>query len=301
MKPDMTWSDLELFLAVDRGGSLSEAARALGVKQSTVSRRLTDLEARLGSPLFVRGHEGVLATPLGASWREPALRAEQGVLDAYRAMAKTLDGVTGEVRIATLLSIADLVLAPELPALLENHPGLRVCILATGEVADLGRLEADLAVRLFRPVTGDLVARPLWTSTIAALATHDVKMRVRGRPLADWPWLGWSSPRHVPPGQAAWEEAHGIVPRATFLSPTTILSAARAGAGVALLSSDFADLFPELERLPIAGLPAIEVTFWLVAHQELRHTPRVAAVWDWLVAIGDRTKARSARFSASSS
>lgn len=297
----MTWSDLELFLAVDRGGSLSEAGRALGVKQSTVSRRLTDLEDRLGSALFVRGHEGVLATPLGASWREPALRAEQGVLDAYRATAQRLDGVTGEVRIATLLSIADLLLAPELPALLEDHPGLRVSMVATGEVADLGRLEADIAVRLFRPTAGDLVARPLWTSTLVALATHDVKMRTRGRPLADWPWLGWTSPRLMPPGQAAWEEAQGIVPCATFLSPTTILSAARAGAGVALLSSELAHFFPELERLPIAGLPPIEVTFWLVAHRELRHTPRVAAVWAWLVAIGEQTKARSARFSALSS
>lgn len=279
----ITWSDLELFLAIDRGGSLSGAGRLLKVKQSTISRRLTELEQRLGEPLFVRSQRGVLPTPLGVSWRVGAERAEQGVLEARRATMERMDGIRGRVRIASLLSVADLFLAPALPALLEKHPGLQIDLQASSAVSDLSRLEADIAVRLFRPQTGDLIAKAVASGELVAHGTHTIARRVQGQPVAKWPWLGWSSPKYMHPVEASWMKAQGITPHVTFLSPTTQLSAALSGVGVALLGKGIHYFHPTLEPIPVPSMPKIVYTWWLVVHRELRHVPRIDAVWRWLL------------------
>ncbi len=285
MSSPITASDLELFQAIDRGGSLSGAGRTLGIEQSTVSRRLTALEQRIGGALFVRSREGVIPTALGLSWRKGADLAEQGVLLARRSTYEQIGGVSGKVRIATLLSIGDLMIAPNLPKLLARHPHLQVSILASGAVADLGRLEADLALRLFRPQTGDFIVRLLMKTTLHTFATAGLQDQIRHLPLRDWPWLGWAHPRLAPPEETAWFAQEGIVPQVTCLSPTTALQLLRAGVGVGFLGTEVGQMFPELVPIYVPSMPTIEIKFWLVVHRELRNVPRIAAVWDWLVEI----------------
>lgn len=294
---DIAWSDLELFLAIDQSGSLSGAGRRLGVEQSTVSRRLSELERRIGRALFVRSREGVIPTPLGVSWRGPARVAEEGVLQARRATAERAgDIVSGEVRVASLLIVADLFLTPVLPALFERYPDLRVCVEASSHVADLNRLEADIAIRLFRPKTGDLIARSFLSSRLVALAAPSLIEKHKGRPINTWPWITWSSRRLMHPQEGAWLDSEGIVPRATFLSPTTIISAARAGVGVALLGEGLSLMFPNaLEQVAIPTLPPLAVTFWLVVHRKMRHVPRIDAVWRWLIETAEQLQAEGIR------
>jgi len=280
---NIQWRDLELFLAIDRAGSLSGAARAIGIEQSTVSRRLTELETRIGQALFVRRRDGVTATALGHSWRDPAIRSEAGVIDVQRITTGHVHDIRGEVRLASLLTISDYFLAPRLPALLDAYPGLRLSILSSPAITDLTRLEADLALRLVRPRTGDLVARTVGTSHLSAFATASLATQLADRPIREWPWIGWASPSLSPPPLTAWFQAQGIVPRITILSPTTLLAATLAGAGVGVIGETLAALTPDLVKVPVPSLPPIEAPFWLVTHRELRHVPRIAVVWDWLI------------------
>lgn len=279
-----TWADLELFWAVARGGSLSAAGRALGVEQSTVSRRLAALEERLGARLFVRTREGVVLTALGERWLEPAEAAERGVMEARAATRlHAADQVAGHVRIATLLSVADGVLARALPELLARHPKLSVSLLASPKVMDLTRLEAELAIRLMRPTAGDLVSRVLLRDRMCPWATRAVRDALEGEPPQRWPWIGWAEARLGHPGVQAWMAQHGVSPRVRCLSPTTMIAAAQAGAGVAMLGRQFGVRFEGLVPLRCEALEGWEVVLWLVAHQDVRRTPAVAAVWDWLL------------------
>lgn len=269
--------DLALFLAIDRAGSLTAAAADLGLNQSTVSRRLSELEARLGSVLFVRTRDGALPTDLGLSWRGPARALEQAVAEAGRALADRTTGVSGTVRLATPVVLADQVLIPALPTLLDRHPRLQVQVLATPDVADLARLEADIAVRFVRPTTGDLVARRLLTLSLAAWARPDLSL---GDEPRSWPWVGWADAR-MSLGETAWFEAQGIEPRVQVLAPTSLLAALRAGLGVGLLPRALAGRMPDLREVPMAGPPG-EIVMWAVSHRAVRALPRVDAAWSWL-------------------
>ncbi len=158
--PQLEWEDVRLFLAVAERGSFSAAGRALGIEQSTVSRRIAQFEARLAIGLFERRANGARLTAFG-----------EKLLVRARAMAREVQGleddlshhereVRGEVRLALTESIAVHAVVPfVLPALLERYPELRVSLLTSYEVADLGHREAELALRFFRPTTGDLVSQ----------------------------------------------------------------------------------------------------------------------------------------------
>jgi DNA-binding transcriptional LysR family regulator len=274
---DLGPNDLALVLAIERSGTLTGAGRALGVDQSTVSRRLTELEARLGHALFVRTREGAVPTELGRAWHGAALEVERAVASARQAVAARTEGVSGEVRLATPTVLADHFLLPALPRLLDRHPGLRPQVLSTPDVADLSRLEADVAVRFVRPDAGDLVARRLRTLRYGAFAHRDLALR--GEPRG-WPWIGWTDPR-MSLGMHEWYASQGITPRLAVLAPTSLLAAVRAGLGAALLPRPVAWLDEALEELPVA-VPDRSLPLWAVAHRAVRELPRVQVVWDWL-------------------
>lgn len=283
MRDDITWADLELVLSILRGKSLSDAARRLKVRQSTVSRRLQELEERLGAPLFLRTRDGAIPTALGESWRAPAERAEWGVLEARRVSSEQLDdGISGQVKIASLQIIAEHILLPALPPLLNRHPGLEIALLSSGDLADLMRLEADIAIRLVRPTQSELIMKQVRGGLVGAYASADLKRRIDHLPLTQWPWLGWTEPRYEPPPLRALFESHEITPRLTFSSAMSQLRAARLGLGIILLSDVLARCFPEMRLLDTSGLISFESPLWVVTHERQRHVPRVNAVWEWL-------------------
>lgn len=278
---DPTLEDLELFLALYRARSISEAAKRRRLDPSTISRQLSDLERRLGSALFVRTREGVVPTSLGLAWVEPAERAESCLVDARRALFAQGSGAAGLVRVATLASLVDHVMLPALPPLLREHPLLRVSLLASPGLADLAQLEADLAVRLSRPSAGDLVARRLREVRYAAWASPSLARSLEGAPPERWPWVSPQAERG--PIEAAWLAARGIVPRVEILTPSSIPIAARAGLGVALLPGDSGGHVEGLVPMVLGDPPRQSIQLWLVAHREIKEIPRIAVVWDWIV------------------
>ena len=176
----LEWSDVQVFLAVARAGSLQQAGARLGIDRTTVGRRVVQLERRLGAPLFTRGRAGLALTAAGrrAVQHATAMEAAGSALEAEVAPA---DQVTGTVRVATTEAIAPLLVQEGLLSLTAEHVGLSIEVLAGNRRIDLAAGEADLAVRL-EPLSGaSLRARCVVRSAIALYASRPYLSR-RGPP-----------------------------------------------------------------------------------------------------------------------
>ena len=275
-------ADLELFFAIHQGGAITQAATMLGLSQSTVSRRLAELEARLGASLFLRSRDGVHLTALGADWVAPARACWSTARAAERACIGHLGAdLVAEVTITSVHMVTDHVIAPALPTLFAAHPHLRVRLLSTGQVMDIARSQADIAVRLMRPQVGDLVAQRISQQPVVPVANAEVAARLADRPPVSWPWLNVGDLRQQPPPVSAWQTAHGVVPRLVLNSGASQLVAVQSGVGVGWVVEQLRrDL--GLVALPTADLPRFEVSLWMTTHRAQRDLPHIDVVWRWL-------------------
>ncbi len=277
--PSLDWYDLPVLLAVYRAGSVSKAAHRLGVDQSTISRRLVALEEGLGGALFVRDRTGAFPTALARQLIPTAERAESAMHEAR--LTATAAATTGTVRVALPEALADMVVAPAIGGLCRLHPGLRVQLDSRIDVVDVGRLQADLALRFVKPTQGDLLVRRVGSTRCGVWGTADYLGPRGGLRLQELDWVGWdASLAHLP--ESRWLAAHvGIEPRISCTRATTIVHAVRAGAGVAFLPERFASRFPELIERP-SPASDIVVDVWLVRPRVLRDAPAIEVVATWL-------------------
>lgn len=287
---DLRWDDVPLFLALMRARNLAGAGRALGLDASTASRRLAALERTTGSRLFDRTRQGLAPTAAAEEMLGPAEEMERAAMKLASA-AQTFEAeVEGVVRIAVIPGLAEMHLAPRLPELLARHPRLRIELDVRSQVSDLTRREADLALRSIRPRSGELVMTRLASVRWLAMTSTE---RARELGVVEaWeqvPWITWDDDlAHIP--LARWVADHGFSPPILRTSSMGAqVAAARSGLGVALLDEYVPRAAPGLA--PIAYAKALEPDaarwpvddLWLVGHAALRDTPRVAAVWDFLV------------------
>lgn len=286
--PDLSWDDVRLFLVLSRSRTMGQAAEALDVDPSTVSRRLVGLEESLDTVLFDRGREGLRPTHAAEELLPTAEIAEDGIARFAGAAAGLERDVSGLVRTACPPDAAEVFVPPILRDLLARHPRLRVALEPGEAIANLSRREADLALRVVRPTHGDLLVKRVLRITWQAAATAELGERLgHDAGPADLPWIGWGERRAGTPA-GRWVEA---VARAepVFRSDqlTAQVAAARAGIGVALLPTPSiahhglvpVDLGPESTELLAQG-PADEL--FLVTYRALAGVPRVRALWDAL-------------------
>ncbi|MEO0604294.1 MAG: LysR family transcriptional regulator [Myxococcota bacterium] len=149
------WDDLTVFLAVIRGGSASRAASALGVGVSTVTRRLDRLEASVRRPLFVRTPDGVRPTDAGLALLPHAEHAERAVLEGLAAVSSIDERPAGRVVVALPTDMVQLIVLPVLSEFTDRFPNLELQFDQGTGLADLTRLEADIAVRVVAPGEGE--------------------------------------------------------------------------------------------------------------------------------------------------
>jgi molybdate transport repressor ModE-like protein len=281
------WDDLRTFLAVARTGSLTEAARGLGVSYSTVSRRLAALEEGLGSRLFERLANGYKPTPAGEEMLETARRMEA----EFEALSRRVLGrdarLEGRVRVAT----TDALLAsfmPELAAFSRRYPDIEVDLLSTPEPAELAMRETEVALLVSERPPASLVGRRLARLPSALYAAHAY--------LADHPaetelaahvWVGWEDGMaHIPAARWMRESVPHARVACRVSTGTALREALRAGIGVAHLLCFLADEDPALVRLRPPE-PALETGLWLLVHEDLRATGRVRVFLDFMAeAIG---------------
>lgn len=284
----MDWDDLRTFLAVARHGTLSAAARALGVTQPTMGRRLAAMEERTGARLLVR-HPGRYAlTPLGEAVLGNAERIEAEVLAAERTITGRDAALEGTVRLTTVDTLAARIVAPALSALQRRHPGIAIELVPDTRSLSLSRREADIALRMSRFEGHEVVARRAGRLAMGIYATQEWADRLSAGPVRLVTVL--DDQAHLP--EAKWLReifTDGIVGFRSN-SREVQLQSALAGAGVAALARYRADAEPGLVRL-CHDRPPLVRDIWLGVHADMRHMPRVRAVMEAIVAAMQASKA----------
>lgn len=287
----VNWDALQAFLAVARTGRISAAARRLGVEHTTISRRLSALEAALGVPLFYRTNTGYTLTAHGRNALMQAEAMEHAALALTARVREGSDVIAGRVRIAMAPEFASHWLVPQLKAFRAKHPQLNVDILVGTRQRDLSRGEAELAVQSPRPRQKELVAVRIGRSSLALYASKTIVPNARWRiaspeTLRGVPLLTYTSAFQMLQ-EAKWFQALLSAVGAYMETNSThaLVAAARTGVGVAVLPRFVACWHDDLVNVSDA-VAAHDV--WLITHPEFRRDPKVRATADFLkrIAIG---------------
>ncbi|MBL8550168.1 MAG: LysR family transcriptional regulator [Hyphomonadaceae bacterium] len=283
----MDWDDLRFVLAVARSGSALAAARDLGVNQTTVIRRVAQLEEALGSDLFERLQKGYAPTPLGQCVAKTAERIEAEVAALESAIAAAQRNLTGAVRLTTSEMLANRLVVPCLPAFRKLHPGVRIELMAQDRRLDIARGEADIALRAgYSPEGAGIVARKMPLTTWSVYCSKDYAAE-NGMPrtraeIADHAVVGMEGPMALLPGPR-WIDtaAPNADVRVRSNSLTNLVLNLRAGLGVATLPCFVADAEPDLVRCMPAP-PELDAEIWLIVNEELKSASHIRAFADFL-------------------
>ena len=292
MESTIEWALYRSFLGVLREGSLSGAARVLGMAQPTIGRHIVALEEALGLALFTRSPTGLLPTEAALALRPHAQAMESMAAALERTAASFGDGVRGDVRGVVRVTASEVVgvqvLPPVIAALRQRHPGLAIELVLSNDVQDLLQREADIAVRMTRPSQEQLVARRVGVvelglhATSAYLARHGAPASLDD--LAGHSLIGYD--RITPYVRAAlkrWPQFGRERLAVRTDSDVAQLPLIRAGAGIGICQVAVARRHPELVRvLPEAFSMPLET--WVTMHEDLRDSPRCRVVFDALVA-----------------
>jgi DNA-binding transcriptional LysR family regulator len=280
---EANWEWYRAFLGVMQTGSLSGAARALGLTQPTVGRHIDALEGALGLKLFMRTHDGY--TPSEAARHllpyAEALAASAAALT--RVASSEGDGVRGTVRIAASDVIGVEVLPPILARLRDAHPALTIELHLSDQLDNLLQREADIAVRMVRPTQQAVVARRVGLVDVGLFATPDYLAR-HGTPatvaeLAAHSLIG-------PDSETEWirrlRQQFPLMNREHLAlrvdSNLAQLAAIRAGYGIGGCQVGLAARAPALVRVLAADFH-IGLDTWIAMHEDLRDTPRCAVTF----------------------
>lgn len=287
MNQEPSWDLYRTLLAVLRAGSLSGAARMLGLTQPSVSRHIDTLEEMLGKRLFLRTQRGLEPTDAAHElqpYAESLALTSAALLRA--ASGSTDDAITGTVRVSASEVVGVEHLPPILTALRQRHPGLTIELVLSNAVDDLLRREADIAVRMIEPEQQALVAKRCGTIDLGLHAHADYLAR-RGTPrtledLAAHDLIGFD---RETPVIRAYLRRFPLLARRDFAlradSDLAQLSCIRAGFGIGVCQVPLAARDPSLVRV-LPDVFSLDLGLWVVMHQDLKTSPRCRAVFDAL-------------------
>lgn len=290
MLKNLKWDDARVFLAIARMGTLTRAAKLLGLGVATMTRRLDRLEAALGVNLFSRHQSGYYLTDDGTALMDRAEALEQAG-QAFGTAA--MNQVAGTVRLATAENLANPLVIPALGSLLQAHPDLTLELVTGSHIINLHRRDADLAVRMIKPTDGNVTLRRIGTlgfglygspSYLAGRASKSSSSLLESDQL-----IGWvETSSHLPSAQWINRALAGRPARLLTSTLASQYAAATAGIGLAVLphflvrESELQCVIPEL---------GVDQTIWLVAHSDLIHSRRIRVVADFLIELFE-SKAR---------
>jgi DNA-binding transcriptional LysR family regulator len=280
------WSLVRSFLAVLEKGSLLAASRDLQLSQPTIGRHVAELESQLGLVLFDRNGRGLLPTEAAYHLAESARIMQSGADQLARNVMGADLGASGTVRITASQPVSCYVLPPLLAQMRLSLPDVQVELVASNEVSNLLRREADIAVRMVQPQQASIIARRVGKVTLRACAHQDY-LRRRGVPrqpsdLLAHDLIGGDRNDDTLKGFAA----QGLVvgrEQFAFRADDLIVvwQAVRAGLGVGFVSEHLIRSDPAvIPVLPILKIQPLPV--WLAVHKEIRTSKRIRAVYDFL-------------------
>ena len=289
MDTNIGWELYRSLLGVLREGSLSGAARALGIAQPTVGRHITALEETLGLVLFTRTQAGLLPTEAALALRVHAEAMESSAAALERTAASRGKGVTGVVRVTVSEVVGIEVLPPIFAGLCAAYPGLKIELSLTDRTQDLLQREADIAVRMVRPAQDQLIARHVGQVEVGLHASADYLQR-RGTPtslaqLTEHTLIGFD--QSTPFIREVAKSMRGLDRESFALrtdSGVAQLALMRSGAGLGFCQVPLAAAaHPPLVRV-LPELYSFKLDTWITMHEGLRNSPSTKATFDALVA-----------------
>jgi DNA-binding transcriptional LysR family regulator len=293
------WNRARAFLVTAEEGSLSAAARALGMTQPTLGRQVTALEEELGVVLFEGVGRGLTLTAGGMD----LLDHVRGMGEAANRVSLTASGqsqtIEGPITITASEVISAFLLPPVLAELRRSHPGVSIKVVASNAVRDLRRREADIAIRSGKPTDPMLVATRL-RDTPARLYATSAYIEKLGHPstaadLSRADFIGFSDDDRF---------MHGMNALGFDLTPKNfpihtenhmvLWELTKRGLGIGVIIDEVGDAEPLVQRV-LPALPPIPVPAWLVSHREVHTSRRVRMVFDLLLAHFGPAKRRRSR------
>ena len=283
---NLDWNQLKAFLKTAETGSLSAAARKLGLTQPTLSRQVAAIEQRMGVTLFERVGKTMALTPTGLDLLEHA-RTMGAAAEALRLVASgRSQAVGGVVSVSATYGMAAHFLAPLVRQLREKEPTISIEVIASDSLSDLLRREADIAVRHVKPDQPDLIARLVREATAHFYASEDW-VRIHGHPrraeeAAHLPFVGADRSGHF----LGFLRQQGLpLSEANFscYADHSIAqwSLVRHGMGIGAMADEIARDTPGIVRV-LDDVPPVRFPIWLVSHRELRTSRPIRVVFDAL-------------------
>lgn len=290
--PELDWHLVRVFLTVVESGSLTAAAGQLSASQSTLSRKIDELEIELGVALFERTARGLRLTTAGESLLEPARRMRQ----AAQAVSLTALGQTQQLHGTVRVTASEMTAAYLLPGPIRHirsmHPEIQIELVVSNRVESLLERQADIALRHTEVEQQDLIARRLGQLELGAYAHRDYLAQAGGAvdpgQLARYDWIGYDTSDALLRG---FSQAGNPVTREFFNlrcdNHIVGWQLALAGAGICVAPRIVADCAPAVQ-LALPATTIAPLPLWLVSHRELRHAPRIQAVF---ALLGDSLQA----------
>ena len=281
------WDDIQFFLAVARHGSTLAAGRALKVNQSTVHRRLAELERRTSCRLVERHPTGYRLTELGQEMVAYADRVDESVQQFEQRLVDFKHDVVGIVRVTCPEPLVYLLTQSSLlDRFHARYPGLRVQFVMSDKYLDLANGDADVALRSGDTDDNALVGRKVADSIWAVYASRGY-VEAHGKPeriedLERHPLVGFDETM-TNHRTAKW--LREVAPNARIVARNNsvlgMLYAVKSGVGVGPLPTALGDADDALVRV-LGPIPELARIWRVLAHPNLRHTPRVAAFFDFI-------------------
>ena len=280
------WENLRFFIAIAQSGSISAAARRLKVDHATAIRRLSALEAELNMRLVDRMPRACRLTAAGQQVLKVAEKIEENSFSIERLALAEQAPMEGTVVISVPPVLANNLFAKHLHLFVQLHPGIRLAIASQAQSVSLGRREADIAIRLFRPEEPQNVTRKLGEMAFALYASREYASASRPN---EWAFIGYEA-QHAEMPHQKWLQSIAQGRRIVCeVSDITMQHAvARTGIGVAGLPVFIGEDDPSLQPLPFDGEP-FRREIWLVVHPDLRRSQMIRAVVDFTAEVVGKT------------
>ena len=282
------WNRARAFLVTAEEGSLSAAARALGMTQPTLSRQVDALEDELSLILFERAGRGLILTPGGLELLEHVRGMGEAASHVSRAASGQSQSIEGSICIAASEAYSALVLPPIIQKLRQDYPGISVEIVASNASSDLLRREADIAIRHVASSQSDVITKKIRDDEGYFYAAHSYLAKL-GNPqsfadLKDADFLAFANNEPM----INVFNAMGLhVAKRNFpiICDNHLVQwqLVKQGVGIGGITKDIGDAEPLVSRI-LYDMPPIIVPMWLATHRELHTSKRVRTVFDFLVA-----------------
>lgn len=280
------WNKARAFLVTAEEGSLSAAARALGMAQPTLGRQVDGLEQELGIVLFERVGRGLTLTPSGLELLEHVRKMGEAAGHVSLTALGQSQALEGTISISASETYATVLLPPIIAKLRMKEPGIQVEVVVSNHASDLLRREADIAIRNFRPTEPDLIAKKLGNAD-AVLYAAPSYLKTLGDPktpydLRDAHFVNMDRSGAMIKGLntlgLGLTEANFPLFTESYLVMWELV---KHGAAIGILDAFIGDADPDVVRV-LPDLEPLVFPIWLVAHRELTTSRRIRRVYDFL-------------------